>query len=437
MSETSLEQLVEERQFAGILQTHGEVFFRLSNTLVGLEEGGWNKKHYFQLFTEADILESFLDDYGARFNRTYSFLTELVASIRGFAQGGYAIAHVGGRLDSYGCQEWLGRPDCEQIYASLKHVRDYIYTISTQLVISIRGEAQRLGVELTREAFPESNFLPVVARRRLPRNLGEEDLVDEEQKIAEVAAKYLQACDMLAEIAVRRIDEPAERREFLARVCTEEQARVYEATIHNLQSMYDTHIQNTVLEGSDDRLPRLRGHLSVSLHFLASVTFLTHFFERHEDDIRSDEAKHRIGEIVSRDRVQDVILNHLLYWADRLLQLGRSVAADLLPTYMNVQELEVELTDDVQLHARPAALIVGIVNHHGTPVEMEVAGQRSNAASILELLVSVGSHPNEKRFVFRGDENPLRDIRLLFEHGLGEKGVDDLPDDLGYLRSDG
>jgi hypothetical protein len=37
--------------------------------------------------------------------------------------------------------------------------------------------------------------------------------------------------------------------------------------------------------------------------------------------------------------------------------------------------------------------------------------------------------------VFRGDEKPLRDIGLLFEHGLGEDGIDGLPPELGYLKS--
>jgi len=86
------------------------------------------------------------------------------------------------------------------------------------------------------------------------------------------------------------------------------------------------------------------------------------------------------------------------------------------------------------LHARPAALIVGIVSRYGTPVELEVKGQNCNAGSILELLVTVGSHPDEKEFTFRGDATPLRDIALLFQYGLGEEGVDALPDELSYLR---
>ena len=47
----------------------------------------------------------------------------------------------------------------------------------------------------------------------------------------------------------------------------------------------------------------------------------------------------------------------------------------------------------------------------------------------------VGSNPDERKFRFRGDENPLRDIGLLFQHGLGENGVEGLPDDLRYLKS--
>ena len=43
-------------------------------------------------------------------------------------------------------------------------------------------------------------------------------------------------------------------------------------------------------------------------------------------------------------------------------------------------------------------------------------------------MVTVGSHPNARRFKFRGDENPLRDIKLLFQSGLGEESIDRLRD---------
>jgi phosphotransferase system HPr-like phosphotransfer protein len=124
-----------------------------------------------------------------------------------------------------------------------------------------------------------------------------------------------------------------------------------------------------------------------------------------------------------------------LFWADRFLRSGQPLAEALLPEYTKLLELELELPDHLALHARPAALIVGIVNHHSTPVEMEVGGRRCNAGSILELLVAVGSQPHQKRFVFRGDERPVRDIARLFAAELGEKGLDLLPAELAYLRA--
>lgn len=435
MTETSLEQVVEERQFAGLLQTNAEVFFRLGNTLLGRAEKSWNKKHYFQLYNEADALESFLDDYGARLNRTYNYFGELVASMRGFAQAGYSISHLLSRIDTYGVEPRMSPEEYSGALASLSEVKAFIRGAVVDMLQAAFSEADSLGIEITPASFPEENFLPVHARQSLPRNIDEEELSDERQKIAEVVSKYIQASEMLLGLRVERISNPVERGRFLMEVCTEEQARVYEATVHNLQSAYDTYIKNTVLESQDDRLPGLRGHVSAALHMLQATTHLTHFYERHENDIRSEAAKQKISKLVDRARVQEIILNHLLYWADRMVQRGRDLAADLLPEYTNAQELEVELSGDLVLHARPAALIVGIVNHYGTPVEMEVNRQRCNAASILELLVTVGSHPDQKRFVFRGDEKPLQDIALLFQYGLGEDGIESLPPSLSYLRT--
>ena len=432
MTETFFEKLILERQFAGVLQTHAEVFFRLSNSLLEASREGWNKKHYFQLISESDALESFLDDHGARFNRTYAFLTELVASVRWFAHAGYSIAHLLSRLESYGAvtssEEW------SEAQRSISAGLAFLQTNAVELINAARKEAKELGVELTPETFPESNFMPVVAKRKLPRNAGQAELVHEEQKIAEVVTKYLQGCEMLRELGVRRIEDPKERHAFFARVCTEELARVYEATVHNLQSTYDTHIQNTVLEARDKRLAQLRGHVSAALHVLEAVTYLAHFIERHETDIRSEEAKRRISDLVDRSDVERVALNVFLFLADRFLQSGASIAEELLPEYTNLLELEVDLPDHLSLHARPAALIVGIVNHYATPVEMEINGKRCNAGSILELLVTVGSQPHQRRLIFRGDERPVRDIGRLFENELGENGMDALPVELSYLR---
>ena len=434
MIDKPLEEIIQEEAFGGLLATEAGSFFRLANTL--LARTSWKKRHFYQLQTEADELESFLDDHGARFNRTFSLLRELVASVRWFSLAGFSISHLEGRFESYGIDSSLTPSELSEARRALLEARDFVHGSVVKLLSEVRVECDRLAIPWAPDGLSDSDLEAAVPRQRLPRNVGQQDLVDEDQRIAEVASKYMAACEMLGELRIRRIEDAGDRRDQLARVCTEERARVYEATVHNLQSTYDTHIKNTVIEGTDGRLPGLRGHMSMALHLLEAVTFLTHFVERHESGLREEGAEARIGELIDREEVQDLILNQLLYWADLTLQRGRKLAEELLPTYTNLQEMVVELPDGLKLHARPASLIVNIVGHYGTPVELEVGGQSCNAGSILEVLVAVGSAPDARDFVFRGDENPLRDIQRLFECGLGEHGIEDLPQELAYLRSD-
>lgn len=433
-AEVSLEEVIPEQAFADLLRAEGEAFFRLTNTLVRHRSENWTKRHYYQLLIDSDELESFLDDFGAGDNETYHVLRELVASVRWFALSGFNLTHLWGRLDSYHVAEIMPEEEAQQAREALELAKGFLTRAVEALLWAVREEARSVGAEPTAETFPEQNLALARPRLRLPRNVGEEVLVDEQQKVAEVASKFLAASEVLEGVSIRKVADPLERRSFLGNICSEAQARVYEATVHNLQSTYDTYIAHTGLEKGDDRLRRLRGCTSASLHMLASVTYLTHFVERHGGGRQSVAAEERIASLVSRDRVEDLILNVLLYWANQFMQRGRALALELLPAYTNVQELQVGLPEQFKLHARPASLIVGIVNHYGTPVEMEIEGESCNAASILELLVTIGSHPEARQFTFRGDENPLRDIGRLFEHGLGERGMGALPEGLEYLR---
>jgi phosphotransferase system HPr (HPr) family protein len=436
MAEPSLEKLVPEQDFLRPLALRAQPFARLANTLVGPESGSWTKRHYFQLYSEADDLESFLDDYGARYNKTYHYLTELTASVRGFSLAGLSLEHLHQRLEGYCVLVDLGDADQEQATKDIEHAHRFVHTSLVVLLQDFRKAVKTFNLGLAPdEVLPRETLEGAAQHFRLPRNLGQEEIKDEEQKIAEVASKYLQACKMLEEAGIRRIQGAEARERFIHDHCTEELSRVYEATVHNLQSAYDTYIKNTVLEASDERLARLRGHISTTLHLLEAVTQLTHFVERHESGIRTDSAERKLGDLVQPSLVRDVTLNRLLVWADAFMQTGRELAAELLPTYTTMQRLEVELSDDLILHARPASLIVSIVNHYGTPVEMELAGEVCNAGSILELMILVGSNPDARKYVFKGDQYPLRDLGLLFESSLGESGVDALPELLSYLKS--
>ncbi|MDF1797838.1 MAG: HPr family phosphocarrier protein [Planctomycetota bacterium] len=429
----ALELVIEEQEFLSVLQVECTAFCALVEALSARSDSIWHKKHFFQLLVRFESLESLLDDYGARFNRTYSYLRELTASVRSFASAGYSLSHLASRLDNYGLLESLELSTYSGFEGNLSNVRTFIQGRVVAMLEDLTEEMVDLGLEVTKTHYAEQDFEHPAVRQRLPHNVDEEEPGDERQKVAEVASKFLLAADMLAERRFRPIQDAEERHRFLGSVCTEEQARVYEATVHNLQSAYDTYIKNTSLESRDPHLGQLRGMASAVLHMLEAVTALTHFYERHESDVRSEAAQARLQGLVDRSWVQERTLNRLLVTAVAVMEGGRDLAQGLLKRYTNAQELVVTLSGDLVLHARPAALIVGIVSRYGTPVELLVQGQTCNAGSILELLVTVGSHPDEKSFTFRGDENPLRDIALLFQYGLGEEGLEGLPNELGYL----
>ncbi|MEM6671231.1 MAG: HPr family phosphocarrier protein [Planctomycetota bacterium] len=430
MVETSLEESVSEQDFIALLLERAKP---LLSTCAAPGGTAWTKRRLFDLSAEADDLESFLDDYGARTNRTFSAFTELVASIRGFALAGMQLAHLDHRIPTYGVLERLGpRADVatDDVRASLEFVEDRLL----QLMGALVDEGRRIGVTELKRGQGSRPRARTEFHSKLPHNVDLDRIDDDDHRVAEVVTKYLAAHAELDEVGIRPIEDPDERGSFLRTYCSEETARVWEATVHNLQSSYDTHVKNTVLETGDPRLPLLRGHIAAALHTLEAVTLLTHFVERHERGLRSNAADSVLQRIVPRSEVQEVTLNRLLVCAAAFLESGVDLAAALLPTYTNTSETRLVLREGVDLHARPASLIVGIVQHHGTPVELEVCGARCNAGSILELMVAIGSNPEAREFVAHGDERPLRDLVALFAADLGESGLESLPESLAYLR---
>lgn len=432
MHSNPLEEVISEKSFAAIIAVRAVAFHALAGALVARREP-WTRRQFFVLTSEADAIESLLDDHGARHNRDFAQLRELVASLRGLSLAGFSLAHLEHRLESYPTA--LSPSEVAQAAQSVTHARSFVERALVRLLTETLREESARGIEIGARETTEPNNADVAPRRRLPRNLGQAELVDDEQKVAEIASRFLQASAMFDDRSIRRIDDPDERELWMQRFCTEERARVFEATVHNLQSAYDTWVKNTRLEADDARLAKLRGHASAALHLLEAVTHLAHFVERHESGLRNEETEQRIESIVRRSDVREVTLNHLLYWASVFVRRGSPLAEDLLPTYTDVQEIELVLPDGVYLHARPCALIAGIVNRYATPVELRIEGHKCSAASILELMIAVGSHAEARRFAFRGDVNPLRDLRTLFDAGLGERGVDTLPDSLAYLRT--
>ncbi|MFT5734359.1 MAG: phosphotransferase system HPr-like phosphotransfer protein [Planctomycetota bacterium] len=430
MKEPPIEKVVPEEDFRALL---AERAVALLETCAAPGDSAWTKRRFFDISVEADELEAFLDDYGARTNRQFSAFTEIVASIRGFTLAGLSLTHLVRRLGTYGVLESLGDRRAGAL-DDLGMALQFVEAKLAGLMRALLDVGREIGVTELTQGQGQAPLDRTVRRFRLPHNVDLDRIEDEEQRIAEVATKYLDAVALLAGVQIRRIEDEDERERFMVSQCSEVDARVWESTIHNLQSSYDTYVKNTVLETGDPRLKTLRGHISAALHTLQAVTHLTHFVERHDRGLRSDTAEAAIQGIVPRLEVRDTALNRLLVWAWAFIESGQELASALLPSYTNASEATLQLREGIHLHARPASLVVAVVQRHGTPVELEVAGNVCNAGSILELMVAIGSNPEAREYLVRGDERPLRDLVALFAADLGESGLEGLPDSLSYLR---
>jgi phosphotransferase system HPr-like phosphotransfer protein len=425
-----LERFINEQEFLPLMAGQAQPFFRIGNYLMAAPVETWGENHMFSLSTEANALESFLDDFNARDNRTFSHFTELLASVRGFANAAHSLHHLKRRLSKYGVN---AETDGKFVNA-LKDAVDWTTHSIEKLLKELYKEAEARKFLVGREAIGEARLPSAFARLRLPRDIDDEDVADETQRIAELATKYLKICDVVDSIGIEIVDDPVRLRHFVAKNCTEEKARQYETSVHNLQSKYDTYIKNTSYESHDPNLKALRGFISITLHLLEYVTHLVHFYERHENDIRYEPTKQRIARTIVKGEVLDHAVNFSLYYAAQFLRRGRDPALAIFPEYTKLREQSFDVPTHVELHLRPATLIHKVATHYGTPVQMRLGeGEWIDVSSLIRVVMEIGMNSGARSVTFRGDDKALRDLERLFENGFGERG-EPLPRELPYLQ---
>ena len=149
MSETSLDRIITETEFAELLSQEARAFFQLSNSLQHASAPELNRKYLYQLTIEADNVEVLLDDHGARQNRSFLFFRELVASIRGFARAGFALAHLDYRFEGYSTslRSVVQAPELAAFRDSLAEALGFIRGAVDALLAAAHEEAHLNGVQ--------------------------------------------------------------------------------------------------------------------------------------------------------------------------------------------------------------------------------------------------------------------------------------------------
>ncbi|TAH37154.1 MAG: hypothetical protein EYC70_09245 [Planctomycetota bacterium] len=424
---------IAESEFCAYLAGQTSDFLSTCNGVLESAPEQWSQRQTYRLHRTSSDLETLLDNYGARENRTFLPIRELVALVRWLSLAMTNLLHLDSRLPSYQLvdEAWARNVLAPSIRRSALELGEMI----VRTLQGLRENWIAVGLTWTSVVERDDGTHPSGPHPRLRRNRDEQpDASAAHPAAARLASQYLELMRSLEKFCAGPVSGLQPLREFVANYYTEESARSIEARAHNLQSSYDTQIAGTQDEARHVELSRLRGAVSQALHLLEAGTCLVHLYERHDLHGPGGALRAQFERAIVEERLLDVLVTGCVIMACDGLQRGRADAELILRVFTRQTSVDLALPDGVTLHARPISLIVSVVSRHGTSVEMEIQGRKASAASIMQMLMVAGGQPNARSVRFYGDQEVLKDLALLFQHHLGEDGLDRLPAHLNYLK---
>ncbi len=434
MEPKSLVQFISEEEFLKLVQEPSACFFKFHNSFAArMEMGrGISRKFYSNLIQEAELLESYLDEFGARENKKWSFFTEYVACIRNLGISAFFIKHLLDRYPFYNLGKSNESYDQFESHAqnTLKFLNQSILNIYKEVIQS----ASVNGLVFSTESVSPSEFSDVESNKRLPRNITEEEVKDEEEQIIELCDKIQEVAKIIQKIKINYSDDLDTLKKMVPYKINERKARALKEDVHSLQSDYDTYIKNTKLEHGYPLIKNLRGHISMTLHLMEVVLWLCHFYERHEDEIRPGECKSKITEMVSKTELLSQIVNFGFYYSNHFLRNGSELAEKIIKNFIKTETIEVSIPKPLGFHARPSTYVSLIARQYDEDLFLIVDGEKFSSKSVMSMLQAGGAIADKgyQTVIFEGSTRVLDDIKILAAHNYCEE--QDIPQQLSYLR---
>ena len=193
---------------------------------------------------------------------------------------------------------------------------------------SAATEANSLNISIDSDIQIE--FSDIESNKRLPRNVAEDEVKDEEERVIEVCEKIKHISRLMNDSKISQTEDIEKLKLVVLQKYNENRARLHKNLIHNVQSDFDTYVKNTKLEAEHEELKILRGYVSMPLHLLEVSLWLVHFYERHEDEIRPGENRKRISMIVNKDMLLDKIVNFGFFYSQYFINEGNNLADKIL-----------------------------------------------------------------------------------------------------------
>ncbi|MBT5027233.1 MAG: hypothetical protein HOM97_02470, partial [Nitrospina sp.] len=295
MEAKSLIQIIAEDEFLPILQEPTRPFIKISalfcEKLKNKKEV--SRKFYSSLIQETEYLECFLDEYGARENKTWSFFSEYVACIRNLTIAAFYLKHILDRYPYYSLGE--SEEDSLEFHKAAYQLLEFLNNSIQNLRAEVISTGRANGLIISDGPFSQDDFSEIESNKRLPRTILEDEVKGEQERILDLCQKYKKVAQMVNDAGFERSEDLEKFRHIIPDQLDEKLVRMFKELVHSVQSEYDTYVKNTRIEQSVEELKNMRGYISMPLHLLEVVLWLCHFYERHEDEIRHSECRQKIS----------------------------------------------------------------------------------------------------------------------------------------------
>ncbi len=434
MEPKSLIQIISEEEFLPLIQELCPPFFRAFNSFHWKIKNkiDINRKFYSRLIQDAELLESFLDEHGARENRKWNPFTEFVASIRNLVISAFLIKHLLDRFPNYNLLE--KEEDDLKFKEEAQKTLEFLNRSVQNLYEEVLKTAYANGLQVTTDKEDQNDSAEIETDKRLPINIEEDQVKDEEERILDICHKFHNLAQTILDYKIEKTHDLENLKNLIPSKIDERKARYFKNQVHSVQSDYDTYVKNTRLEQEHPKLKNFRGYISMPLHLLEVVLWLTHFYERHEDEIRFTECKKKISTLVSKNQLLERVVNFGLYFALFYIESGDKLSEELLKTFEITVKYELPLPQPLGLHARPSTYISLIVRQYEGEAFLWIDDEKFNAKSVMNLLQAGGALADKgyTSVVFEGDKRVLDDIRVLAENNYCEDQP--IPKELQYLK---
>ena len=311
----SLNEIISEDEFLALLEVPCAQIINLYYLFKDISEKkvDVSRKFYSNLIQESEYLESFMDEYGARENKKWNYFVECLASIRNLSIAAFFTRHLLDRYPYYKLKESpeTGLTFNKDASGVIDFLNDSIMSLFNDLYLTSIDN----GLSVSRVSKEQIEFNDIEVNKRLPRNVADDEVNDEEGRIIEVCEKIKFISKLMNESKLIKMDNIDEIKLAVLRKFNEKRARKYKNLIHNVQSDFDTYVKNTKFETDYKELKILRGYISMPLHLLEISLWMAHFYERHEDEIRPGENRRKISLLVNKDILLGKIINFGFFYS--------------------------------------------------------------------------------------------------------------------------